>query len=61
MQRIAPPRQLTRRTRHSLAPGACVAAPAPCRAESPGAARKRMAGEVQNWKQIFQSNGIEAE
>lgn len=29
MQRTAPPRQLTRRTWPSLAPGACVAAPAP--------------------------------
>lgn len=29
MQRTGPPRQLTRRTWPSLAPGACLAAPAP--------------------------------
>lgn len=30
-------------------------------ADSPAAARQRMAGEVRNWKQVIQANGIKAE
>jgi tripartite-type tricarboxylate transporter receptor subunit TctC len=30
-------------------------------ADSPAAARQRMAGEIQNWKKVIQANGIKAD